>query len=57
MNKNGAIIIVEDDIDDKEMFSNDFKELNYKNEIRFFNDEQYATAYLTSKTRETSRCT
>ena len=52
MNKNEAIIIVEDDIDDKEMFSNVFKELNYKNEILFFNDGQEALAYLTSKTRE-----
>ena len=33
MNKNGAIIIVEDDTDDQEMFSEVFKELNYKNEI------------------------
>ena len=52
MNKNEAIIIVEDDIDDKEMFSDVFKELNYKNESLFFNDGQEALAYLTSKTRE-----
>ena len=38
MNKNGAIIIFEDDIYDKEMFSDVFKELNYKNKILFFND-------------------
>ena len=52
MNKNGAIIIVEDDTDDQEMFSEVFKELNYKNEIVFFNDGQEALAYLTAKTRE-----
>jgi CheY-like chemotaxis protein len=52
MNKNGAIIIVEDDIDDQEMFSEVFKELDYKNEILFFNDGQEALAYLTSKTTE-----
>ena len=52
MNKNGAIIIFEDDIYDKEMFSDVFKELNYKNEILFFNDGQDALAYLTSKTRK-----
>jgi hypothetical protein len=35
MNKNGAIIIVEDDTDDQEMFIEVFKELNYKNELIF----------------------
>ncbi|CAN5456357.1 N/A [soil metagenome] len=52
MNKNGAIIIVEDDADDQEMFSNVFKELNYINEIIFFNDGQEALNYLTAKTTE-----
>lgn len=52
MNKNGAIVIVEDDSDDQEMFSEVFKELNYKNEIIFFNDGQEALAYLTGKTKE-----
>ena len=52
MNKNGAIIIVEDDTDDQEMFSEVFKELNYKNEIVFFNDGQAALTYLTAKTTE-----
>ncbi|RAJ19765.1 response regulator receiver domain-containing protein [Gelidibacter algens] len=52
MNKNGAIIIVEDDIDDQEMFTEVFKELDYKNKIIFFNDGQEALAYLTAKTSE-----
>jgi len=52
MNKNGAIIIVEDDTDDQEMFSEVFKELNYKNEIIFFNDGQAALAYLTAENNE-----
>jgi CheY-like chemotaxis protein len=52
MNKNGAIIIVEDDLDDQMMFSEVLKELDYKNEILFFNDGQEALAYLTEKTRE-----
>jgi len=52
MNKNGAIIIVEDDIDDQEMFSVVFKELNYKNEIIFFNDGQEALVYLTAESSE-----
>ncbi|WP_086540361.1 response regulator [Algoriphagus antarcticus] len=52
MNKNGPIVIVEDDDDDQVMFSKVFKELNYKNEIVFFNDGQEALAYLTGKTIE-----
>lgn len=52
MNKNGAIIIVEDDTDDREMFIEVFKELNYKNELIFFNDGQEALSYLTAKTSE-----
>jgi CheY-like chemotaxis protein len=52
MNKNGAIVIIEDDADDQEMFSEVFKDLNYKNEIVFLNDGQQALAYLTAKTTE-----
>ena len=52
MNKNGAIIVVEDDIDDQELFSKVFKALDYKNKILFFNDGQEALTYLTSKTSE-----
>jgi CheY-like chemotaxis protein len=52
MNKNGAIIIVEDDIDDQELFSKVFKALDYKNKILFFNDGQEALTYLTAKTSE-----
>lgn len=52
MNKTGAIIIVEDDSDDQEMFTEVFKELKYKNEILFFNDGQEALTYLMAKTNE-----
>jgi len=52
MNKNGPIIIVEDDGDDQELFTEVFKELNYQNEIVFFNDGQEALAYLTANTTE-----
>ncbi len=52
MNKHGAIIIVEDDTDDQKMFGEVFKELNYKNEIIFFNDGQEALAYLTAESTE-----
>lgn len=52
MNKNGAIIIVEDDKDDQEMFGEVFKELKYKNEIIFFNDGQEALTYLINNSAE-----
>lgn len=52
MNKKGAIIVVEDDPDDQAMFSVVFKELNYKNEIIFFNDGQEALTYLTAESSE-----
>ena len=52
MNKNGAIIIVEDDKDDREIFGEVFKDLNYKNEIVFLNDGQEALAYLIENSAE-----
>lgn len=52
MNKNGAIIIIDDDAEDREIFSEVFKELNYENEIIFFNDGQEALVYLTSESIE-----
>ena len=52
MNKNGSIIIIEDDTDDQEMLSDIFKELNYENKIVFFNDGQEALNYLCAKTAE-----
>ena len=52
MNKNGAIIIVEDDTDDQEMFTEVFRELNYKNEIIFLNDGQEALTFLTKRSTE-----
>ncbi len=52
MNKNGAIVIVEDNPGDQELFTEIFKKLNYKNEIVFFRDGQEALTYLTAKTNE-----
>jgi CheY-like chemotaxis protein len=46
MNKTGAIIIIEDDMDDQEILTDVFKSLNYKNEIRFFPDGEQALEYL-----------
>lgn len=46
MNKGGPIIVIEDDLDDQEILTDVFKELNYKNEIIFFNDGEKALEYL-----------
>ncbi len=47
MNRNGPIIIIEDDTDDQEMLGDVFKELNLQNEILFFGDSQEALEFLT----------
>lgn len=52
MNKKGAFVIVENDEDDQQFFSDVLKELGYKNEVIFFNDGQEALAYLTAKNSE-----
>lgn len=52
MNKDGPIIIVEDDKDDQQIFSEVFAELDYTNEILFFNDGQEALNYLNHKSTE-----
>jgi len=46
MNKSGPILIIEDDPDDKEILAEIFKELNYENEIIFFNEPEKALEYL-----------
>ena len=48
MNKNGAIIIIEDDIDDQEMLTEVFHNLNYPNELHFFSDGLKALDFLNS---------
>jgi len=47
MNKIGPIIVIEDDEDDQEIFSEVFHNLGYKNEIIFFSDGEKALVYLT----------
>jgi CheY-like chemotaxis protein len=47
MNKSGPIIIIEDDMDDQEMLTEVFKELEYSNKVIFFGDSLKALAYLT----------
>lgn len=46
MNKGGPIIIIEDDIDDQEILTEVFSELNYPNEIIFFGDGEEALDFL-----------
>jgi len=47
MNKDGPIIIIEDDVDDQEILKEVFKKLNYtKNELIFFADGQEALEFL-----------
>ena len=46
MNKKGPIIIIEDDEDDREFMKDVFIELNYENEILYFEDGQIALNFL-----------
>jgi CheY-like chemotaxis protein len=48
MNRNSPIIIIEDDLDDQEIFADAFKSLDYVNEVMFFIDGQKALDYLTN---------
>ena len=46
MNKNGPVVIIEDDEDDQLLIGEIFKKLDYKNEIVFFADGNEALEYL-----------
>ena len=46
MNKNGPVIIIEDDIDDQEFLTEIFIKLNYQNEILFFRDGELALDHI-----------
>jgi CheY-like chemotaxis protein len=48
MNKNGPVVIIEDDTDDQEILADIFKELNYNNKVVFFCDSLQALEYLTA---------
>ena len=48
MNKGGPIIIIEDDGDDQDFLREVFGNLNYPNELIFFEDGQAALDYLNS---------
>ena len=51
MNKSGPIIVIEDDIDDKEILGEIFNELKFENKIIFFTEGEKALDYL-SKYRD-----
>ena len=46
VNKNGAIIIIEDDADDQDILTEIFKKLNYPNRVLFFYDGQEALDFI-----------
>lgn len=46
VNKNGPVIIIEDDADDQEILTEIFHKLNYPNKILFFFDGQKALDYI-----------
>ena len=46
MNTDGPVVIIEDDIDDKETLEEVFKKLKYPNELLFFEDGQAALDFL-----------
>ncbi len=46
MNKNGPVIVIEDDEDDRQMLDDIFKRLGYANKIVFFEDGESALEYL-----------
>jgi CheY-like chemotaxis protein len=46
VNKNGPIVIIEDDADDQAFFIEIFKDLNYPNKVIFFADGQQALDYI-----------
>ncbi|MBC7382552.1 MAG: response regulator [Bacteroidia bacterium] len=46
MNKDGPVVVIEDDENDRLMLAHIFEQLNYKNEIVFFEDGNAALAYL-----------
>jgi len=52
MNRQGPIIIIEDDLDDQNILQEAFDSLNYGNEILFFDDGYAALKYLTENTVE-----
>ena len=48
INKQGPIIVIEDDWDDREILREVFYKLNYQNKVLFFNDGEAALEHITT---------
>src|SRR5438128_2397209 len=48
MNSDGPVVIIEDDIDDKDILEEVFEKLKYPNKLLFFDDGQQALDFLNS---------
>jgi CheY-like chemotaxis protein len=48
MNSHGPVVIIEDDIDDKDILEEVFEKLKYPNKLLFFDDGQQALDFLNS---------
>ncbi len=46
MNKNGPVVVIEDDEDDQAILKEVFQKLNYPNQVIFFSDGREALDYL-----------
>ncbi len=52
MNKNGEVILIDDDTDDRELFLHAYKELGIKNHLRVFNSAIEAYDYFNTSNQE-----
>ena len=52
MNKNGEIILIEDDLDDQELFQQAYNELGIKNELLIFTDATKAYEYFNNTNKD-----
>lgn len=46
VNKNGPVIVIEDDSDDRDFLTEIFHKLNYQNKVLFFHDGQQALEHI-----------
>jgi CheY-like chemotaxis protein len=46
VNKQGPILVIEDDADDQELLTEAFNKLNYQNKVLFFSDGQEALEHI-----------
>lgn len=46
MNSTGPVIVIEDDLEDQEIFQEVFQKLNYPNQVMYFSDPEEALDFL-----------